>query len=120
VQAIATAADPVAVVGGVYGGVWAERRLRVVGTAAVGGQGGDLAWRLEGLAHFHFNPGSTGVGVYGGGGLALAGGVETQGYLVVLVGLEGSPSGTRGWAVEVGVGGGFRLGVGYRWRQPFR
>ena len=114
-QLIATTDDPVAVVAGPSAAVRVERRVRLVGTAGLGGQGGDLAWRLEGVAHFHLNPNSHTLGVYGGGGLALAGGRRTQGYMVVLLGIETSPGGGGGWTVEVGVGGGFRMAVGYRW-----
>jgi len=115
-QAIATAANPAAVVGGAYGALWAGRRTRVATTIGAGVQEGAFAWRVEGLAHFHLNPEASGLGLYGGGGLALAGGVRTQGYLVLLLGAETSPRGPRGWAFEIGVGGGVRLAVGYRWR----
>lgn len=114
-QLIATTDDPTAVVVGPSAAVRVARRVRLVGTAGLGGQGGDLAWRLEGVAHFHLHPDSHGLGVYGGGGLALAGGRRTQGYLVVLLGIETSPGGGGGWTVEVGLGGGFRMAVGYRW-----
>jgi hypothetical protein len=116
VQLIATTDDPVAVVAGPSAGIRVERRVRLVGTAALGVQGGDVAWRLEGLAHFHLHPNSHSLGVYGGGGLALAGGVTTQGYMVVLLGIEESPGGGGGWTAELGFGGGFRMAVGYRWR----
>ncbi len=114
-QLIAIADDPVAVVAGPTAGIRVERRVRLVGTAALGVQGGDFAWRLEGLAHFHLHPNSRSLGVYGGGGLALAGGASTQGYMVVLLGIETSPGGGGGWTAEVGFGGGFRMAVGYRW-----
>lgn len=114
-QVIATTDDPVAVVAGPSAGIRVERRVRLVGTAGLGLQGGELAWRLEGVAHFHLRPDSHTVGVYGGGGLALAGGRRTQGYMVVLLGVETSPGGTGGWTAEVGFGGGFRMAVGYRW-----
>jgi len=114
-QLIATTDDPVAVVAGPSAGIRVERRVRLVGTAGLGAQGGNLAWRLEGLGHFQLRPNSHSLGVYGGGGLALAGGVRTQGYMVVLLGIETSPGGSGGWTAEVGFGGGFRMAVGYRW-----
>jgi hypothetical protein len=114
-QLVATTDDPVAVVVGPSVAVRVERRVRVVGTAGLGAQGGDLAWRLEGVAHFHLQPNSPSVGVYGGGGLAVAGGARTQGYMVVLLGVETSPGGSGGWSAEIGFGGGFRMAVGYRW-----
>ena len=114
-QLIATTDDPVAVVVGPSAGIRAERRVRLVGTAGLGVQGGDVAWRLEGLAHFQLQPDSRALGFYGGGGLALAGGGRTQGYRVVLLGIETSPGGSGGWTAELGFGGGFRVAVGYRW-----
>jgi len=118
VQAIVTSADPAAVLGGVYGAYRVGRRVRVAATAGLGVAGEGTAWRLEALGHFHFQPETRGgVGLYGGGGLALAGGPSTRGYLVVLVGLEANPGGPRGWSVELGAGGGLRLGIGYRWRS---
>lgn len=114
-QVIATADDPVAVVGGPSAAIRVERRVRLVGTAGLGAQGGDLAWRLEGLVHFHLHPNSRTVGVYGGGGLALAGAENTRGFMVAVLGVETAPGGSGGWTVEVGFGGGFRMAVGYRW-----
>jgi hypothetical protein len=116
-QAVVTSANPTALVGGGYGALWAERRVRIAATAGVGVQDEAFAWRLEALTHFHLNPESPGIGVYGGGGLALAGGVRTQGYLVLILGLEQAPRDAHGWAVELGVGGGVRVSVGYRWRR---
>jgi len=114
-QLIATTDDPVAVVVGPSAAVRVERRVRLVGTAGLGAQGGDLAWRVEGVAHFHLHPNSSSLGVYGGGGVAVAGGARTQGYMVVLLGIETSPGGSEGWTAEIGFGGGFRMAVGYRW-----
>ena len=114
-QLIATTDDPVVVVVGPSAGIRVERRVRLVGTGGLGAQGGDVAWRLEGLAHFQLQPNSHALGIYGGGGVALAGGARTQGYMVVLLGVETSPGGSGGWTVEVGFGGGFRMAVGYRW-----
>lgn len=118
-EAIVMTTDPVTALGGVYAGAWVERRVRLAGTASLGGRGGAVAWRVEALGHFHLNPDGSGIGVYGGGGLALAGGASTQGYLVVLVGIEPSRAKARGWVAELGVGGGVRISIGYRWRQPF-
>ena len=114
-QLIAITDDPVVVVAGPSAGIRVERRVRLVGTAALGAQGGDLAWRFEGLAHFRLQPDSHSLGVYGGVGLAVAGGATTHGYMVVLLGIETTPGGNGGWTAEVGFGGGFRIAVGYRW-----
>jgi hypothetical protein len=58
------------------------------------------------------------VGLYGAGGVAVAGGAVDQGYMVVTLGLEARPGARSGWFVEAGVGGGARLAAGYRWRHP--
>ena len=116
-QITVTTPDPPAVVAGIYGAIRPERRLRLAANAGVGVQGDGLAWRLEALGHFQLNPRTLGIGVYGGAGVAVAGGVATEGYLVVLVGIEGAPGGPRGWAFELGVGGGVRIGASYRWRR---
>jgi len=37
--------------------------------------------------------------------------------LLLTAGLEQNPGARRGWAMELGVGGGVRFAVGYRWRK---
>ena len=52
------------------------------------------------------------------GGLAgVFGSGFADGYIVLLVGVEGAPGGRGGWFVEAGIGGGARLAAGYRWRK---
>ena len=110
--------DPAMVLGGVYGAVRTSRRTRLALTASAGATGGDFAWRGELLAHFLLNPLSTRrPGVYGGGGVAAAGsGGASEGYVVVLLGVEARPGGRSGWFLEAGLGGGFRAAAGWRWR----
>jgi len=43
-------------------------------------------------------------------------GAVSRGYLVLTIGLEERPRSSSGWALEAGIGGGVRLGLGYRWR----
>ena len=119
VHGAAFATDPAAILGGGYAAVRsATGRTRLAVTAAVGGAGGTTVWRTELLGHFLLNPFSAGrPGIYAGGGAALAGGGGTEGYLVLLVGIEGSPGGGSGWSLEAGLGGGFRAAVGYRFRR---
>lgn len=99
-----------------------DGRLRVGISTSLGDLEGVTASRAEAGLSFHLNPFKRrGVSPYGGGGVA---GVFTRdassGYLVVLVGVESSPGGRSGWFVEGGVGGGVRLGVGFRLRQRAR
>lgn len=56
-------------------------------------------------------------GVYFGGGLVGVVGAGRGGYLLLYVGLEGSPGLPSGWAIEAGLGGGFRLRGAYHWRK---
>jgi len=116
-QATALAADPGAVVGGVYGAVRTSLRSRISLAAGAGVSSGQATFRGEALAHFLLNPTRRrGLGFYGAGGLAVVQGVVDQGYLVVTLGVENRPGGRSGWFVEAGVGGGARLAVGFRHR----
>jgi hypothetical protein len=56
-------------------------------------------------------------GFYLAGGIAGVVGPVDRGYLTLTAGLESSPSSGSGWAVEAGIGGGFRVALGYRWRR---
>lgn len=119
---VATFAATDLVVGGVYAAVRPAERVRIAVTAGVGSAAHATAFRGELLGHFLLSPRSaSGVGVYGLGGVALAdaesaGGRTARGYLVLGLGVEAHPGSKSGWALELGVGGGLRLGVGYRWR----
>ena len=118
VQGLATAADPAVAVGGVYGALRTSLRTRVSAALAAGVSGGDGAWRGELLAHFLLNPTRRrGAGLYGAGGIAVAGGPVDEGYVVLTLGVEGRPGAPSGWFAEAGVGGGARLALGYRWRR---
>ena len=116
-QGVVVAENPAFVAGGLLAGLRATRRMRLAATASVGSADGNTAWRGEILGHFLLNPGSRRApGAYAGGGVALAG-PDERGYVVILVGVEGTPGGRSGWAVEAGLGGGFRATVGWRWRS---
>ena len=116
-QGVVVAEDPAFVAGGLFAGLRTTRRMRLAATASIGSADGTTAWRGELLGHFLLNPGSRRTpGAYAGGGIALAG-PDERGYVVILVGLEGTPGGSSGWAVEAGLGGGFRATVGWRWRS---
>jgi hypothetical protein len=118
-EAVATAAEPAVYTAGVTASVRPSARTRI-GLYAGGGVNGDGAGvgRAELVAQFLLNPRTTHAGVYGGGGIAgvFASGAD-NGFLVLMLGVEGNPGGRGGWFVEVGVGGGARLAAGYRWRK---
>lgn len=117
VQAVGTASDPALAAAGVYGGIRTSPRLRLSAGALIGGAGGDAAWRGELLAHFLMAPRvRRGLGAYGAGGIALVGGPEDEGYLVLTLGVETRPGASTGWFLEAGVGGGARLAAGFRRR----
>ena len=92
-------------------------RVRV-GLAVLPGVGdGDAVMRGELTLHFMLSPARRhGVGVYGIGGLAGVAGDGNAGYLMLGAGMESSPGGASGWQLEAGVGGGFRLALGWRRR----
>ncbi|MGH7509502.1 MAG: hypothetical protein ACREMZ_08525 [Gemmatimonadales bacterium] len=117
VQAVATGSDPALAVAGGYGAVRTSARTRLSAALSAGLSQGDFAARGEVLGHFLLSPyRRRGAGFYLAGGLAVVRGPVDRGYMVLSLGLEGQPAGRSGWAVEVGVGGGARLAVAYRWR----
>lgn len=117
VQAIATASEPALAAAGVYGAVRTSARTRVSAAAGAGVSSGDPAFRGEVLGHFLLSPTEReGPGLYFAGGVAAVEGPVDRGYLVLTVGLEARPAASAGWAVELGVGGGARVTLGYRWR----
>jgi hypothetical protein len=117
IQAIGTASDPALGVAGVYGGLRTSGRTRLSASLGAGISGGDLAWRGELLAHFLLSPEERRrAGAYVAGGVALVEGAASRGYLVLTLGIEQRPRSRSGWALEMGIGGGARLGLGYRWR----
>lgn len=119
VQVVAAGSDPVLAVAGVYGGLRTSARTRLSAAAGAGVSSGDLALRGEALGHFLLSPNQReGPGFYFAGGLAVVDGPVDRGYLVLTVGLENRPAAASGWGVEVGVGGGVRVMLGYRWRWP--
>lgn len=119
IAALATASDPAFAGGGGYVAFRPEGRIRIALLTAVGSVSGRTAGRGELAAHFLLTPERRrGVGLYGAAGVAgeTAPG-RSQGYLLLGVGLEWAPAGRSGWALEAGVAGGFRVALGWRWRQ---
>ena len=118
VQTIGTASTPVLGVGALYGALRTSNRTRLSVTAGLGGSAGEVAFRAELLGHFLLSPNKLqGTGPYFAAGIAGVGGPVDRGYLVLTVGLEQRPGRRAGWVAEAGVGGGFRVALGYRWRR---
>ena len=118
-EAVATAADPAVYTAGLTASVRPSLRTRIALYAGGGVTGdGNGVGRAEVVGHFLLNPRSMHPGLYAGGGLAgeFASGAS-NGFLVLLVGIESRPGGRGGWFVEAGIGGGARLAAGYRWRR---
>ena len=120
VQAVGVASRPF--FGGAGGGLAFRDadRNRWLGALAVGVlDGGGMGVRGDFVYHFLLDPQKRkGSAVYGGGGLSaqVAGGRVTP-YVLLVVGAENAPGGAGGSFVELGVGGGVRFAIGYRWRK---
>jgi hypothetical protein len=117
VQAVGTPSDPVLAVAGLYGALRTSTRTRLSAALGAGVSSGEMAVRGELLGHFLLSPNKLeGPGLYFAGGVAGVAGLVDRGYLVMTLGLENRPGSAGGWAAELGVGGGVRLALGYRWR----
>jgi len=120
VWGLAVASRPALYAAGV-GLAWRdEQRSRIAPAVAFGPLGnGRLGARADLAIHFLLDPAKrAGTAIYGGGGLtaAVAGGRVTP-YALLVLGAENAPGGAGGSFVELGVGGGVRLAIGYRWRK---
>ena len=83
-----------------------------------GVRGDSATARAEGAVEYQLSPRGAGrTGIYFGGGLAGVVGAGRGGYLLLYVGLERSPGLPGGWAIEAGLGGGFRIRGAYHWRR---
>lgn len=93
-------------------------RMRLSLFGGAGGGDGGASGRGEALVHLLVAPSRRrGAAPYLAGGLGLDVADRSEARLVALVGLEGSPGGRGGWVLEGGVGGGWRLAAGWRWRR---
>ena len=118
IQAIGTASDPLLGVGALYGALRTSNRTRLSVTGGAGASAGELAFRAELLGHFLLSPNKRkGTAPYFAAGVAAVGGPVDRGYLVLTLGMEQRPGAGSGWAAEAGLGGGFRVALGYRWRK---
>ena len=93
-------------------------RVRLGVLASAGGWEGDFAGRAEAMVSYHLNPfRRRGVTPYAGGGASITfTDVASSEYILVVLGVESSPGGRRGWFLEVGLAGGLRLAAGLRLR----
>ena len=114
---LATFAEETFAGGGLSAGLRPGGRSRIALSLNAGAFDGQLAGRGEVAVHFLLNPRAQGTGVYGGGGLAGIVGPVDAGYVLLVLGVEAHPGGSCGWVVEAGLGGGFRILVGYHWRS---
>jgi hypothetical protein len=81
---------------------------------------GQTALRLEATAHFLVTPwAKSGVSPYGGIGVGYMGsrGRRGVGIQVALVGVEAAAGRRRGGFGELGLAGGLRMRLGFRWRH---
>ncbi len=89
-------------------------------TAACGDYERALGVRLEATVQFLLRPAErSGIGPYGGLGLAFVGsdGARGASYLTALLGVDTGPGARAGWYAELGLGGGVRLALGRRFRR---
>lgn len=122
VGVVVLGSEPVVVAAG--GGLaWRDRgrsRFGVFAGAGAADRSGGVAGRGEVTWHFLLDPGRRrGVGLYGGGGLAVT--VLPDGdvrpYVQLVLGVESEPASPQGGYVEVGIGGGARVAAGVRFRK---
>jgi len=93
---------------------------RLAATVAGGDDDGAFGMRVEASAQFLLQPGErSGESLYGGLGIAFAGGEAHRGagYLMALLGVESAPGRAAGWYAELGLAGGVRIAGGRRWRR---
>lgn len=117
IQAIGTLSDPALAVAAGYGALRTSGRTRLSASLGAGVSDGRLAWRGELLGHFLLSPEERrNPGFYLAGGIAGVWGARDRAYLVLTLGVEQRPRSPSGWAAELGVGGGVRAVLAYRWR----
>jgi len=120
--AVGLAARP-AVVGAGLGLASRDAGRTRLGAAIAAGatEHGGAALRIEATWHFMLDPGRTrGLGVYGGGGVALTAVQDStvRPFLQVVLGVETGPAARAGFFLEAGFGGGARVAMGVRFRRP--
>lgn len=111
-------------VGGELGlGLRPGGQSRFAVAVAAGSEAERAALRAHAMLQFLVTPAARrGVGPYAGLGAAFSArrGSPSQGFVALLVGVEGTPgrrTGWRNWYVECGLGGGVRAAAGWRLRS---
>jgi hypothetical protein len=99
-------------------GLYARVSVAVLGGARHAAGAWSASGRADAIARFHVDPfGQSRVGAYAGGGASLFfdDGARRRVRLVAVIGFEG-PLSARGWVpgIELGLGGGARVGVTLR------
>ena len=109
---------PLSLVLGPRGAIRTMGSTRIALSIGAGTHGEELTARGEAAIEYLLSPRAAGrLGVYLGGGLAGVLGGGKGGYLLAYVGVERSPGLPAGWALEAGLGGGFRVRLAYHWRK---
>lgn len=109
---------PLSLVVGPRGAIRTLGSTRIALSIGTGTHGDELTARGEAAIEYLLSPRAAGrPGVYLGGGLAGVLGGGKGGYLLAYVGVERSPGLPGGWALEAGLGGGFRVRLAYHWRK---
>jgi hypothetical protein len=120
-EGISALASPAFIGGGVSIAIRPGGQSRLVLALVPGSVDGRLAGRGELAGHLLLTPGRRhGVGFYGLAGIAGQVGPVDTGLLLVGLGVESAPGGAGGWHLEAGVGRGFRIAAGWRWRWLHR
>lgn len=118
VQLFVLSGDEPLVGGAGYAAIRPTTRSRISLALGAGGRDGEMTGRGELLGHFLFSSGrKQGPGVYAAGGLAVDIHGEANSWIVGAVGVEAAPGARSGWMAEIGVGGGWRGVLGWRWRR---
>ena len=114
----ASTAGPIGLVAGPRVALRSFGGTRVALSVGAGFRGDQASARGEAALEYVLTPRAAGrTSVYLGGGLAGAVGGGKGGYLMAYAGIERSPGLPAGWALEAGLGGGFRLRAAYHWRR---
>ncbi|MEO8449361.1 MAG: hypothetical protein ABI647_06205 [Gemmatimonadota bacterium] len=116
--AMVVASEPVFAGLGVSGAFRLANEVRAVGTATMGGAGSHVVARGDAELQVVLDPFGKGKArLFAGAGLSGVTGPDGGGFLLVSAGLETAPRARRGWSVELGIAGGARLAIAYRFRS---